>query len=179
MATTLSTDENMIPPATALMQPLQFSAEDLDANRDGQLGVAQQHRLNSLRRRTLLIGGAGFFGFVLLATTLLFVGVQQQSFIFSVMGGATLVVNAAFIGMFARQWLRLSADLRARTVETITGDLERVVRTGRQVSNFVVRVDGNEFAMPKETFNLFRHEVPYTMYRAPRSGVLLAAEPNL
>lgn len=169
--------ELTIPPAEALMQPLQFSAADLQANRQGRLGAAQRERLRRLRRRTVLIGGLGFGGFVLLATTLLFAGLQQQSLIFSVMGGATLLVNAVFVGMFARQWLRLSADLRAAQVEPLTGELERVVRAGRQISNLVVRVDGVEFALPKETFNLFRHAVPYTVYRAPRSGVLLAAEP--
>lgn len=170
--------EDVVPPAERLMQPLQFTPADLQANRNGQLGTTQRARIQKLRRRTALIGTAGFFGFVLLATALLYLGLRQNSIIFSIMGGATLLVNAVFIGMFARQWLRLSADLRQAQVDTLRGELERVVRASGQVSNFVIRVDGVDFAVPKETFNLFRHEHRYTVYRAPRSGVLLAAEPE-
>jgi len=169
--------EQEIPPVEALMQALQFSPQDLDANRAGKLGAQQRKRLQTRQNRAALIGLSGFIVFALLATTFLFIGQQNAAFIFTLMGMAITIVNALFVGIFARQWMRLRVDLRDGAVEIISGTMERVVRAHGRVHNFVLRMDHAQFSVKKELFNLFRHKVSYRLYRTPHSKVLLAAEP--
>lgn len=166
-----------IPPARDLMPLLLFDEADLDANRRGQLGEGQQQRLQRLQRRTLLIGVLGFWVFALVAAGLLTAG-QAGTPILTVLGILTTMLNAIFIGIFGRQWMRLRADVQSGTVQTLSGTLERVIRANGRMNNFVLRIEDEDLYVQKELFKLFRHEVDYHVYRAPRSRVLLAAEPQ-
>lgn len=167
-----------IPTVAELMPIMQFDEEDLAQNRAGQLGDNQRQRLQNLQMRALLIGAGGFFGFALLATTFLFFGQENGSLILYLAGVFITILNAIFIGMFARQWMRLRADLSDNAIEVIQGQMERVVKPDSRMNNFMLRIQGQEFYVKKDLFKLFRHEVDYTLYRAPHSRVLLAAEPN-
>ncbi len=165
-----------IPAVDALMQPLQFTKNDLKANRAGHLGENQRARLQGLQTRAILVGIAGFFGFALLATIFLFFGSENGYLIMSFIGIFLTLCNAIFVGMFARQYMRLRADLSDGEIDIISGEMERVVKADGRMNNFVLRVDGEEFHVKKDLFRLFRHEVPYKIYRTRHSGVLLAAE---
>jgi hypothetical protein len=167
-----------IPPASQLMPLMGFDEEDLAQNRAGKLGENQREHLQSLQNRALLIGIAGFFAFAFLATTLLFFGQENDTLILGLLGIFMTILNAIFLGMFGRQWMRLRADLSDNAVDKIQGRMERVVRPDGRMNNFLLRVEGQEFYTRKDLFKLFRHEVDYTLYRAPHSRVLLAAEPH-
>ena len=160
-----------------LMQSLNFTTEDVSANRNGELGNQQLDRLRTLQQRTLLIGGVGFIGFVLLATTLLYFGQANGHFILTALGIFTTMINAIFGGMYGQQYMRITRDIRSNTVEIIEGELERVLKADERFNNYAVRLDGNEFHITKEQFLQFKHESPYRFYRAPYSKVLLAVEP--
>jgi hypothetical protein len=166
-----------IPPAEAIMQALGFTPDDLSANQHGTLGAYQIAYLQTLQTRALLIGGAAFVAFALLAATFLFFGQQQNTIILTFAGIFCTLLNALTAGIFGRQWMRLAADIRHEQVEIIEGVMERVVRTEGRMNNFVLRVDGRQFAVKKELFRFFRHEAPYRLYRAAHSGTLLGAEP--
>jgi hypothetical protein len=168
-----------IPSAGQLMAPLEFTRADLEANRGGHLGDNQRERLQRLQRRALLVGSAGFVAFALSATTFIYFGQINNSLILSLIGMFLTLLNALFVGIFGRQWMRLQSDLRANSVEVISGTLERVVKASGRANNFMLRVDDSEFYVTKETFNLFRHGQPYHFYRAAHSQVLLAAEPDV
>ncbi len=161
------------------MQPLDFTRADLEANQNGQLGANQRDRLRGLQRRALLVGSAGFVAFALSATTFIYFGQVNDALILSLIGMFLTLLNALFVGIFGRQWMRLQSDLRTNSVEVLSGTLERVVKASGRANNFMLRVDDAEFYVKKETFNLFRHEQPYHFYRAPHSQVLLAAEPDV
>lgn len=167
-----------IPSTKQLMQPLEFNQADLIANRDGLLGDNQRARLQSLQTNALLVGIGGFFGFALLATIFLFFGSENGFLIMSLIGMFITLVNAIFVGMFARQYMRLRADLSDGDVEVIAGEMERVVKADGRMNNFILRIGDEEFHVKKDLFRLFRHEVTYTIYRAKHSRVLLAAEPT-
>jgi len=167
-----------LPPASDLMQPLQFTQDDLTANRDGQLGDNQRARLQALQTRAILIGIGGFFGFALAATIFLFFGSENGLFVMTLIGIFVTFCNAIFVGMFARQYMRLSADLNGGEVEIISGEMERVVKPDGRMNNFLLRINDEEFYVKKDLFRLFRHEVNYNLYRSPHSRVLLAAEPT-
>lgn len=166
-----------IPTAADLMPALQFSAADLDANRAGNIGDDQIARLAAAQQRTLLIGFGVFLVFTILATAMLFIGTLNGAMVFTFGGILFTILNAITLGMFGRQWMRLRVDLRQGQVEAITGKLERVVRAGRRINNFVLRITDEEFYVKKDTFNLVRQDVRYRFYRAPHSKILLAAEP--
>ncbi|GAB5490527.1 MAG: hypothetical protein Phog2KO_07420 [Phototrophicaceae bacterium] len=167
-----------IPNASTLMQHLQFTQDDLHANREGQLGENQRIRLQGLQNRAILIGVIGFFAFALIATIFLFFGSENNFFIMTLIGIFVTICNALFVGMFARQYMRLRADLFDNEVEVIEGELERVIIPNGRMNNFLIRLNEEEFYVKKDLFKLFRHEVNYRFYRASHSRVLLSAEPN-
>lgn len=175
---TTSAAPEIIPGVDDLMPLFRFSMADLEMNRAGHLSHNQRERLQTLQTRSIMVGGVGFLGFAFIATLLIFVGQQNQSVILSFVGVLLTVCNAIFTGMVARYWLRLSADLRAGTVEMISGELERILRPNRQGNNYIVRVAGKNFPVNKEQFKAFRHEAPYRLYCAVHSGILFSAEPE-
>jgi hypothetical protein len=161
----------------ALLDALEITPADLEANRAGELGTNQQDRLLSLRQRTVLIGSIGFFGFVLLATTLLYFGQVNQQFMLTALGIFTTMINALFGGIYGQQFMRFSRDIRNADVEVLEGNLERILKADNRFNNYAVRIEDTEFYLNKEQFLLFKHEAPYRFYRAPYSKILLAAEP--
>lgn len=167
-----------IPMADSLMQPLQFTEADLIANRQGHLGDNQRERLHSLQIRALIVGTIGFFAFALIATVFLFFGSENSLLIMTLIGIFITICNAIFVGMFARQYMRLRADLSSGEIDILEGQLERVVIPNGRMNNFLLRIEGEEFYVKKDLFKLFRHDVHYAFYRTVHSHVLLSAEPN-
>lgn len=167
-------------PQRTLAGELGFTADDLAANRTGQLSEMQHWRLRARRRRSTAVIALVLVIGVLLATFLLFFGTREGgSGILALVGVGVTICNAALVGVFARYWFRLSGDIRAREVLINSGELERVVKpVTRRVINYIIRVDEAEVFVSKEAFELFEHEAPYTLYRTPYTGALLAAEPG-
>ena len=167
-----------IPLADSLMPPLQFTEADLIANRQGHLGDNQRQRLQGLQTRALLIGTLGFFGFALVATIFLFFGSENNLLIMTLIGIFITICNAIYVGIFARQYMRLRADLHSGEIDVLEGQLERVVIPNGRMNNFLLRIKDEEFYVKKDLFKLFRHDVHYRFYRTIHSHVLLSAEPN-
>ena len=67
---------------------------------------------------------------------------------------------------------------QARGGSTADTELRLWAESAESVASMDVRVNGEDFHVNKDLFKLFRHEVPYRLYRAPHSRVLLAAEPT-
>ena len=158
------------------MTTLEFTSDDLQANRAGQLSAVQIDRLGRARRRNATVGVGVVIVVAFIATLLLFAGQRNTSPILGALGIAVTTINAVLVGMFARNWLRFNADLREGQVTVIKGTLERVIRPTGRVNNYVIRVDGESFSVTKEQFKAFDHEQPYCLYRAPHAGMLLSAE---
>lgn len=159
-----------------LHNALGFAEADLVANRALTLSEAQRARLKGKQTRTVLIGGAVAYALALVATAFLFFGQREGNFVLSVVGGVVVLCNAGVVGMFAREWLRLRADLQAGGVQVAQGTLERVVRAYGRANNFVLRVGGQSFTVPKEAFNAFTHQAPYRLYYTAHARILLSAE---
>ncbi len=156
---------------------LDFSEDDLQANRQGKLSEMQIYHLRLRRQRAVLTGLAIIFLFVLSATGLLFLGRTQDSAILTILGIGVTLGNAAMTGIFARYWLRINADIRQGKVRAITGRLERVVKpVTRRVVNMLIRVEDYETIVTKEAFDSFAHLQPYTLYVTSYTGALLSAE---
>lgn len=166
-----------MPPLSALMSALNFSAEDIALNRRRELSAVQRDRLHGLQRRTLLITGAVFLLLAFVAAVAIYMGQRNQQIGFSLIGVGLTVVNAILVGFAARSILRIAADLReASPIEIYEGILKRVLRPTGQVNNYVLRLAGKEFSVDKETFRLFRHELAYAIYATQHANVLMSAE---
>ena len=171
------TQAENVPPISVLMDVMGFTQADLEANQEGNLSPAQADKLMKTRQRNMIIGAVLFFVFVIVATVMIFLGQQNQSVILSLLGAVLTLINTMMIGMIGRSYLRTSIDLRDGNVEMLEGELERIVRPGRQQDSYLLRIDGNSLYVTKEVFVQFRHEASYRLYRSRISGILLSAEP--
>jgi len=162
---------------TDLPAALGFTAADLDANRMGKLSHGQIEHLKNVRRRKTLAAAALFAALVLAATILVYFGQVNRSLILLGAGAALTLVNAVGIGRAGRAYMKVGGDLRSGQVEALVGDVERVLRRGRAIDSFLLRINGAELNVTKDVFLGFRHEAPYRIYRTSYSRHLLSAEP--
>ncbi len=162
--------------ASGLMAALQFTGSDLAANRQGRLSPAQAARIQRTRRRQLFLAVILFIFFVIGATILLFAGQREGNPILTGAGGALIAMNALLVGLVGRGSMRVGSDLRAGSVEALAGEVERVLRRGRQGDSYLLRINGDDLRVTKEIFLGFRHECPYRIYRTKGSRMLLSAE---
>lgn len=161
----------------ALADVLNFSADDLAANRAGELSVAQKARLARGWRRTFWVILGLVVGFGLAATILLFLGQRNQSPILSLIGVTITVINAVIVGLGAQSYLRTSSDLRGGRVVTVSGVVSHTIRVSGRVATYVLKIDRQEIVVSKPVFFAVEDAKPYRLYRAPASKTLLAAEP--
>ena len=162
---------------TDLPAALDFSAADLDANRLGKLSLSQIDHLKNIRRRKTLAAAILFAALVLAATILVYFGQVNRSLILLGAGAMLTLVNAVGLGRAGRAYMRVEGDLRSGQVEALVGDVERVLRRGRAIDSFLLRIDGAELKVTKDVFMGFRHEAYYRVYRTSYSRLLLSAEP--
>lgn len=161
-----------------LMSLLRFSPDDLESNREGRLSEMQQYYLRVRRQRAILIGLGGILVTAFVATLFIFLGQQDDSLILNVIGVGITVCGAAITGVFARYWMRLSADIHRGEIAVVRGEIERVLKPiNKQIITYILRIGRVEVAVSKETFKAFEHGKSYILYRTPHSGLLLAAEP--
>lgn len=160
------------------MAAMNFTPADLKANRQGRLSPTQALRVKAMRRRQALMAAILFLTLALAATALIFTGQQNQNFILSAAGGLLTVANALMMGGLGRSYMRASGDLRAGGVETLAGEVERVLRRGRQRDNYLLRIDGLSLHVTQDIFLGFKHKTTYRIYRTRLSGLLLSAEPD-
>ena len=164
------------PDSAPLMSALNFTPEDLAANREGRLSEPQRERLRAARRRTLRIGIASIVVVVLLATTALYFGQVNEAGVLSFVGVALTICGAAVSGVLVRNWYRLTSDLERDTVQTLAGTVEHTVRVSGRVANYILRIDGQELNVPKPVFLSLQNGGQYRLYRTPAAQVLLAGE---
>jgi len=161
----------------SLTEILNFSAEDLDANRAGRLSEAQTQRLTRNWRRTLWI----VIGLVILlglaATTILFVAQRNGSSVLSIIGVLVTVINAAIVGLGAQSYLRTSNDLKGGRVSEISGVVSHTIRVSGRVATYILKVGDQNVVVSRMVFFAVEDGKPYRFYRAPSSKTLLSAEP--
>lgn len=163
----------------ALMQALQFTSDDLAANRRGVIGPAQATRVRRTFRRALALGVALLVLGVLGAAASLYFGDRNDDLVLTLVGIALTVFNAAVVGFLAQWWLRTQTDLK-RPVQMNTGVVHRTVRARPNggLIGYVLRVEGQpkDLRVNRPVFNAFMDGTAYRFYRAAGSHVLLSAE---
>jgi hypothetical protein len=158
------------------MAVIGFNQLDLDANRAGRLGPSQIRRLRRARWRAAGWGMAVFVVMCTLAAGALFLSQTQGAPILGVVGMLLSLVAAWGTGLFLRQVFRLSRDLGDGDVLQLNGPLERILRP-QGTGLYLLRIAGETFLVNQRLFRAVRHEWVYTLYAAPASELVLAAEP--
>ena len=163
-------------PSTTLQQNLGFTDADLKVNRDGKMSPAQQKKLVQNRTQTLRIGVVIFIVLSLLASIVLYLATINESFILSIIGGVLVICNAAMVGLFGRQYMRISADMRSKELVSVSGKLERILRPQGMGNNYVLKIGAERFIVKKDIFRSFQHQEQYTLYSTKNTRMLLSAE---
>lgn len=162
-----------------LMQALQFTGDDLAANRRGVVGPFQAVRLRRTLRRVLSFAILVLFFGILGAAAALYAAQVNSDSVLRLIGIALTVFNAAVVGFIAQWWMRTRADLHAPVLAD-SGVVHRTVRArpNGQLLGFVLRLDGQplELRVNRQVFNAFNDGAAYRLYRAAGSRVLLSAE---
>ncbi len=161
---------------SALMRAMSFDELDLLANRQGDLSRRQSERMKRRRRRQTALAAVFFLALVVLATILMYIGQDSGNIILEMAGGILIALNAVMVGIMGRAYMRLGGDLRAGSVEALSGKVERVLRRGRQGDSYLIRIDGCKLPVTREVFTSFRHEARYRIYRTANARLLLSAE---
>lgn len=161
------------------MQALQFTSDDLAANRLGVVGPSQAARLRRTLRRALIIGLIILALGVLLAAACLYFGDRNDDGVLTLVGIALTVFNAIVVGFLVQWWLRARMDLH-QPLLAATGLLHRTVRArpNGQLLGFVLRLEDSPFEVrvSRQVFNAFSDGAAYRLYRAAGSRQLLSAE---
>ena len=160
----------------SLTDALNFSAEDLDANRAGRLSETQKQRLTRGWRRTLWIVIGMVIVFGLAATTILFVAQRNNSLVLNVVGIVLTIINALIVGLGAQSYLRTSSDLKGGRVVTISGVVSHTIRVSGRVATYILKVGDQNVVVSRLVFFAVEDGKAYHFYRAPSSKTLLSAE---
>ena len=159
-----------------LMETFDFSEDDLDVNRMGQLSRRQAVRLNK-QRQTQVLG----------ATGILIVGIFTVLVIFGVVSAARMTYQAlstlAGLSLFflLPSWIiwsrasKLINDLQRNRVAIIEGLVDLSVQ-GVQTANYLLHVGDTSFTVKQKMFLAFKNGDPYRIYYTPHSQQILSVE---
>jgi hypothetical protein len=158
---------------------LEFSPDDLAANRAGTLSARQRARLDRAwhRQRALAIGAG--IALVFISALCLYLG-RRGDIVFTAMGLAFTGLLAALIGIATQAAIRYQRDT-LRPVLAQTTAVERVLRIVGGTYLYVARIGAGagrheDIRVTKQVFNAFSEDTAYRLYRAAGSGALLSAE---
>lgn len=160
-----------------LMQHLQFTADDLAANRAGQLSERQHAYLLLDRRKNTLLGTLLVALFVLATAVLLFAGIRAGNVILQVLGVVLMFCNMGVTYFFGVNWVRLTYDMKTGRADVIEGVAQHVVRQlGRAKAGSVRIGDIVEVPTDAEAFKAFEPGATYRLYRTTHTRRLLSIE---
>ncbi len=162
--------------ADGLGAALNFTEQDLRANRRGGLSFEQAKRMRRAQARSALMGALVFLALVFVSTALIFGGQTDKNSIMLLAGLGLILVNALLVGYMARDFMRLDRDLRSHGVEALAGNVERVLRRGRQRDSYLLKIADQRLYVTKDIFLQFNHQSAYRVYRTRLTRILLSAE---
>jgi hypothetical protein len=180
---TKTTPESESPtPRTTLFtlpEALNFTDDDLIANRDGQISPRQRERLQANWRRMLFFGVIALIVIGFGAALLIFLGTQNNSLILTLIGFALTLLNAFIMGIGVQNRIRLDRDLREierNGLLVTSGDVKHTLRVVSRAAAYILEIAGERVSVPKTVFFAFEEKGRYTLYRTPVSKTILSAE---
>lgn len=162
----------------ALMQALDFTTEDLNANRRGQLGEHQKARLRKqIARYDLMMG---IWLALAALTAFASAALMFEAHSSNAWGGFLFAVAFGYIGLTndgARQ--KLNADLRQDQTQTVAGWVmpSTTLKGGDTPARlFKLTIDEHIFFVDGKAYPYFQKGTFYRVYFTPRERRILAVE---
>jgi hypothetical protein len=175
-------------PDDPIMRVLEYTTDDVDANRAGRLGAWQRARIER-RRRQYLISGILMTGLFLAIDYIIAwrpdaMATQPGIAIFvAIFPLLTAVITGVMVTL-------LNRDLSAGRVERASGPITRASSSGyggyhpatgrhlRSRTRYTIQVGDKRFSVPGKTFSAFRgaEHVSYAVYYLPRTKIIVGAE---
>ncbi|HEX2908350.1 MAG TPA: hypothetical protein VHO69_15870 [Phototrophicaceae bacterium] len=160
---------------TDLMAALNFTDEDLEANRDGRLSQRQRQRFAKMQANiTTEIYLAGFVGLIGIPILVYWYHLHSVSWLEAV--PPALISSFVCLMLVLSWWERrimLAADLREESVETLQG-LVKLEHLGKSGGHF--NLQNQNFPLSSKALLAFKNGDPYCIYYAPNTRTLLSAE---
>ncbi len=160
---------------------LGFTHPDLLANHTGRMTDAQRVGLRQgsprlVREDVLMAGGFGVFFLIGL------IAILPGGALVPCVGGTVILglLTALAAGLAVRKWLAIRSDANGGTVMALEGPARhRAVggMVGRYGAVYHLVIQETRFELPKDTLSIFREDVTYRIYYAPRSKIILSAAP--
>jgi hypothetical protein len=158
-----------------LTDALHFTGADIAANQEGRLSPVQQERLRRAFRRTLIVSVVGIILIGLGAAILIFLGQQNNSTVLVMIGIVLTVINAAILGLLVQSRLRLQGDL-TQPIKRQDGIVNRTLRIAGRSPTYILKFEGDDLIVNRDTFNAFIDGAVYKLYRTAATKTLIAAE---
>jgi hypothetical protein len=164
-------------PEPDLMAALGFDADDLAANRAGELGPRQRQMLTNRRRLQgwLLTLGVAL---TLIAVVLVLRVRLGGSLVFWVAAAVTIWALGFGPAQSLFRWMGYDRDVKRGTVRAAEGRLALKV-DGRRRLRYTLTLGGQSWELgplQKHIFQAFEDGAAYSLYYAPGSRTILAAE---
>lgn len=166
-------------PDPKLMEVLGFTAEDLQANREGYLTKVQRERLNSQRRSSQF--DYLFLFIVPLAGAALLMLADGASV------GTTMFIGLAILlayGIFNSvmrysSYRQFDADLYKGNIQAVEGEIRKnsAFSLGRSLDEtFRIEIGKLSFPVKETTISAFKSHQSYRIYYVPNTKTILSAE---
>jgi hypothetical protein len=159
-----------------LAELLDFTLDDLAANREGRLSERQRERLRAARRHSARVVVAILVLVGIAAAVLLYVGQSNGSTILSFVGIGVTVCNAALMGVLVRNYARLTADIDGGRVDALEGSVHHTIRVNGRLATYILSVTEIELSVAKPVFLAVPEGAGVRFYRTPAAKTLLSAE---
>ncbi len=165
----------------SLNRALEFTVEDLAANRNGFLSSAQRLQLEQQRWK-------GARGYVLLAAVFGVVAlIPALRFFTSSIRDTNDLIGACIFGALTlalawtayTRWQQIHFDAARGTASVISGIVRletRTVNRGNVV--YKLKIQGLDFQVSEAALQVFTDGETYRVYYAPESKIVLSAEPE-
>jgi hypothetical protein len=164
----------------ALMLALNFTEEDLTANREGYLTKKQRSELNKYRLLWITCFALTFAALSCGVWWAILDGVRRSDSVASRIGIVSLLwIIASGVAIFT--WYKkrkFDHDLRQGEVQVAKGNVQVGVRLIRPKGTplHYLNIEGVSWAIDDPLFSSFKNGDPYAIYYAPHSKTILSAE---
>jgi hypothetical protein len=155
----------------ALAIALDFTPEDLEANRDGHLSSSQRADFALIERRWMV---SAVIATLIIVWSILNVGGRIDVAIGQ--GGIPWFIAAGAMAFSWYKWKLYFDDLRTPEIGGLQGRVDLDMTVNGKSSTLNLTIQATQFDVKKDVFLAFKNGDPYAIYYAPHSKTILSAE---
>lgn len=159
-----------------LQQALDFTDDDLQANRDGKLSPKQRMKLESAQKGSF----RALWVMAIITLAALILGVFVGGIVLIMLGTIALLLSIMALVEYLNSYRAYDHDLKLPTIETVQGLLEYMMRENSAFDGMThpagIRIGDMKFLLLDDQVLSFEEGEVYVLYYAPATQTLLSAE---